>query len=410
MSLFPFVKIKLGPDPISLVPPEFIQSFEYKSTMQDLPSFQFSAIDPTFYKLEQMLLRVNNTDSPVLSAFGYIDRNKHVVHNWIRGILVNYTPKFTHKGTEITANFLLDVGKGITVTEPQTFTGKVSDVAYRITELMDVGTCIETTNDEYNTAHEDYEGGPKQWRTENKSLMAFIRKVLAPQASFDSKEPCDIFFTHGLPEGIGSKQRPIGKPTLHFHSGSFECGARGRKVPLKLTYLAGKQDKVIDFSPDFQSDLLGAYGRRGLKNSNYDPTTCKYGKKVENVVTTDKKVDSESIDELKTANPQDPNDQNVTQLTTIDKGESKEVTEVLSRNRWSTLFSASWEASLTLVGLPEFVDIEAHDLLDLKVLIPHPTTGQWIAHPWAGGRYLFLEAVHRITNNYLIECRLQRDV
>lgn len=421
MSLYPFFQIQVGDFDITTVPPEFVQSLTYKSSIESLSTLDFSVIDPTFSDIEQILIGSDESNEPVLARFGYVDKTGQISSNWIQSRLLNYSPRMTHRGTEITASCLVDVGNKIVEADSRVFRGKISSVVKQIAQEIGLGYEIEETNDDINDALPDNRGSPKLWPTNGLTTFEFVRKVLLPLARSKSGQSDYQFWI----TGVGTRTKP---PVLHFHTKEYpDCSARKKKLK-EFTYLAGQQDQVLEFQPNYSSSLLGNLGGGQVVMRTYDPVTKQFVSSVQNTRNNPNTIafgDGKSTVSVPIAEA-GVNEDLLSQAGYHMLREDNS-TEAINRarNRWELLKAYSFTAVLTLVGLPDVpdsagkiipgtgtTDLEANDLVQVNVLVPNfpgSTIGPPYRKHWSSGLYLVTEAIHEIASRYTVTCQLRRD-
>lgn len=410
MSFHPFVQIRAGDLPITTVPPERLQNFSYKSAVDALSLLQFSAIDPTFKELEQILLQADDTDNAIYFRFGHLENVGSINRDWIKSRLVNFVPNITHRGTQVNAVCLVDAVQGIATQKTRTYSGKISKVVRQIAEDIGAIPEVEETDDDENDAFEDNNGDPRLWTVRNQTLIEFIRTELLPIArSKTSPSNYDLWVTGGDITTGGGDQPPV----LHFHTKDFpDCRRRKRRV-LELQYLAGKTDRVVEFNPEYSGKILGNFGAASgqVVTRIFDPDSGRYISEVHN-----RKVDENTLSVgtgTKTtaapSNPADAKDDTEAQAVLYSRELTLKQASDQGRSSWEIGKAITFTANITLVGLPELVFLEANDYIDIKVIVPDPSTGQFAEH-WSGGLYRIYSADHQIGDNYMITCALQRDL
>lgn len=421
MTLHPFLQIQIGDVDITTIPPEFVQSLTYKSSIEALSTLDFNVVDPTFSDIEQLLIGSDSDNSPIFARFGYTDRFGQTSSNWIQTRLISYSPRLTHKGTDITASCLVDVGNQIVEARSRVYQGRISSVVQQIADDIGITAEVEETNDDINDALPDNRGAPKLWCTNGLTTYEFVRKILLPLArSRTGQSDYQFWIT-----GVGSRTQP---PVLHFHTKEFpNCSTRKKRIK-ELTYLAGQQDQVIDFQPNYNSSLLGNLGGGQTVMRAYDPVTKQFVSSVQNFRTN---KDSLAYGSGQSSVSQPITEEGVNEDLASQAGfhmvreDSTADAEARARNRWELLKAYSFTAVLTLVGLPDYpdaagrfipgtgtTDLEANDQVQMNVLIPN-LPGSSIGPPyrkhWSSGLYLVTEAVHEISSQYTVTCQLRRD-
>ncbi len=402
MTLFPSVQLRVGDTPVTSIPPDKLVNFEYKNSTSSLATFQFTAVDPTFKDLEDQLLLADDNALPMFMRFGYFQGASLRSREWVRGYMINYVPKITLKGMEILANFVVMNDKGIVRVSSQQYAGRISSVVEKIAEYLDMVPEVEETNDDGNEASEDAGGGPRQWAVGTSPTIKFIRDTLLPNArSKSSKGSYDLFVTHETGDS---------KPVLHFHTVNYPGCSRRQGTELSLRYLAGQDDVITEFTPNFDSRMLGSYGVRSLVSDSFDPDTGQNRVTVDNTGVTD--VETSLLERKRhrakslfpPLNESDPGDETESHGRIPDHGDAISV-QARAVNRWDTLYAASRTAGMVLIGFPEFVNLEPLDYANIAVMLPH--LGGWREH-WSGGRWVLKEVLHQIGTSYMIQCQLQR--
>jgi hypothetical protein len=155
--------------------------------------------------------------------------------------------------------------------------------------------------------------------------------------------------------------------------------------------------------------LLGKIGAGGLVTRIYDPISKRYVSRVNNVVTN---KDATSVGGGSKTNAKvvstDPEDDLNTGGVVMVREKDLTEAEARGRNLWTSLYAASFTATLNLVGLPELSDLEANEVITMNVLVPDAVAGGYSSH-WSSGDYLVTEAIHEVSSSYSIACQLQRD-
>lgn len=404
MSLHPIVQLKVDDISLTNVPPEYLTRFVYKSMLGGLCYVDFTVLDPAFTDLESVILQADSKDYPIQFRFGYPTQvGSFDGRNWIRTRLINFVPELSSKGMSITASCLADTsGKGVSIIEPKSYKGKISKVVEQIADDMGIEAEIEETDDDDNDAFEDNDGSPREWSSKNLPLVEFIRGELLPKArSKTSKSNYEFWISGGELSST---------PVLHFHTREYSNCLRRNRPVYKLTYLGGRQGQVISFRPNYDSKLLGSLGAGQVVLRYYDPATRKYVSKSQDLVNN---ADSTSLGEggKSSAGPTNQKgSKQSTQAFILARELLASDADAVGRNSWEASKSATFTAELELVGLPEFLDLDANDLIDINVLIPPVGTAtQWERH-YSSGIYLVTEAVHTIEGQYTIQCQLQRDM
>jgi len=404
MSLFPYFQLQVGEPPggvqLTTVPPNFLRSLSYLSSIHGVSTLSFTAVDPTYTTLEELLITSDTGQRPLFARFGYLDRSGQVSSEWVQARLMQFNPRLTDKGMEISATALISSNDAIVEIKGKTYSGKRSQVVQQVADDLSVDTEIEETDDDINLVSED--GSPQLWSTKNYTPIEFLNNEIVPQARSKTSTSEYVCYL------VGSRRRSK-KPILHFHTRDYPlCSARGR---LRMfTYLLGRQDEVKSFTPQFNSSLLGKIGSGNLVMRSYDPTTKQFVTRANNLLTNS---DQESVgtgDRSNAAIPvEDPTDTSVSTGVDIVRERTPEDSLARSRNLWSKLFASSFTAELVLVGLPSTCDVEANELVQITVMVPAQGPLGYKVH-WSSGVYLIREANHEIDDSgYLVTCSLQRD-
>ena len=409
MSLHPFIDIRVGDEEITSVPPEFVLSMTYKSSIEALSTFDFEVIDPTFTAVEELLLLSDSQDRPIIFRFGYIDPSSGLVSsNWLQSRLIRYSPTLDSKGMRIIASCLVDVGLRIVNANTTAYSGKISTVVEKIAKELGIGYEVEETNDDINDADPNNRGNPKEWPTEGLPPLEFVKlKLLEIARSKSSTNNYVLYVT-------GTRDRTL-KPTLHFHTIEYPLCDSRRKKTKEFNYLANQSEAVIEFKPEYNSTGLGNLGGSHIVMRAVDPITKQFVIDVQNTKTNPNyvgvgdgtKSNSKPI-ESGAGNEGRESQAGILMAQEVDRG----VASDRARNVWTLLKAYSLTASLSLVGLPPTSDIEANDLIKMNVLIPGPTGDPnypGYREHWSSGVYLITEAVHQIGAQYTVDCQLRRD-
>lgn len=409
MSLHPYIQLQVGAPPsgtpITTIPPEYIISGTYKSAAFGLDTFDFEVVDPTYQRLEDLLILSDTSNLPLYARFGYLDDLDQISSKWMQLRLLNYVPRLSERGTEITASTMVDLNEQTVILQNKTYEGKISRVVEQIAEDLEVDVELEETDDDDNEFLEvDAVGntGPKKWSTRNMDLYKFIKSELQPKARAISGASNYITYFTGTNDATR-------RPVLHFHSLNYPYCTERTKGQREFTYLLGRQGEVIEFAPEYNSSLLGKVGSGGLVMRYYDPRTGQYVSRNNNIVTNN---DETGVGESQTNAPvvtTDPIDDTLSAgIAAVRENTVKEATD-RARQMWSTLYAASFKASMTLVGLPELSDLEANEVINMRVLIPGSDGADPFRTHWSSGRWLCTEAIHNVGTQYTISCQLQRD-
>lgn len=410
MTFHPFIHLKVGDAEVSQIPPEFIHSITYKSSIEALSTLDFEIIDPAYTDVEKILILSDTSKEPILFRFGYIDPNSgQVTSNWLQSRLIRYTPELTNKGMRIVASCLVDVGLRFVNAKTATYSGRISAVVKKIASDLGLESEIEETNDDINEANPANRGAPTEWPTKNMPLLEFIRNELLNLARSKTGKGNYYLYVTGAADRLR-------KPKLHFHTQEFpDCPSR-RKPIKKFRYLANQSDAVLAFKPDYNSVGLGNLGGSQVIMRAMDPKTKQF---VSSVHNDRNHPDYIGIGEGTKSNTEPLGEVGVNEDTSESQAGVLMVAEVSStdatnkgRNIWTLLKSYSLTAALDLVGLPDTSDIEANDLIQVDVLIPNAPgelrAATYQAH-WSGGLYLVAEAIHQIAGQYTVTCQLRRD-
>lgn len=420
MTLHPFFQIQVGDFEITTVPPEFVQSITYKSTTEGLSTFDFSVVDPTYSDIEQILIGSDANKEPIVSRFGYLNESGQAASNWIQSRLIQYSPRMTHRGTEITASCLVDIGgEGqISVANARTkvYAGRRSEVVKQVAADLGLDFEVEDTDDDSSESDTENRGGPRLWNTRGLTPFRFIREELLPEArSKTGQSNYECFVT-------GARQRNL-PPVLHFHTKEYPNCVHRRKGVKEFTYLAGSQDQVLEFVPTYSSSALGNLGGGQVVMRSYDFFNKRFVSSVQSSRTNPDTIRFGNGNQTISVPLSDAlaNEDLLSQagFHMLSEQTSKGAID-RARNRWELLKSFSFTASLTLVGLPDLpgergvgtTDIEANDLVRVNVLIPNfpaSTVGPPYRKHWTSGLYLVTEAIHEIGSRYIVQCELRRD-
>ncbi len=406
MTLHPYFQLQVGDLPLTTVPPNFVQSLTYKSSLGGLGKLDFQVVDPTFQEIEELLIGSDTENLPIFSRFGYLDESDQVTSFWIQSRLIDFIPRLSQRGMEITASTLIDVSDALVRARTKTYSGKISRVVEQIAADMDVDAEIEETNDDINEAHPDYEGAPKQWLINNMTLLDFVEKRLLPVAKSKSGQSNYIVWVSG-------GRTRTRKPVLHFHTKEFtDCISR--RATKQFTYLLGAQDEVIDFQPSFSGSLLGNLGGGQVVMRNYDPITKQYTTKAQSILTNPNAVligEGTKTNAVPTT-PEDPESDLEPQGVVMTREDDLDRALARSQNVHDVLRAASFNAQLDILGLPSTTDLESNDLIKVNVLIPNDpgSPGPPYRVHWSSGSYLVREALHHVgEGRYTIQCQLQRE-
>lgn len=402
MTFFPHLEIKTADSPLTVIPPKFLKGLTYKSSVNGLSTFEFNAVDPTFDRIERLLIESDDSDNPIFCRFGYQNSIGELRgRNWMRARLINFIPNITTRGTEINATAMIDAVKGVGVIEPQVFSGKISTVIRKIADKLGVIAEVEETNDDENEALKDNNGEPRIWSTRNLPLMVWVRKELLPLAqSKSSTSGYHCWISDSLDD----------KPILHFHTKEYEGCSRRVQEPLELTYLVGRQGEVLDFQPNYSGKYLGMLGAGQIVNKIYDPPTKTYTEEVHNLAVNkdSKNFGTGTKTTSVPSKPEDPTSTKVSQGVLYSRELLLTEASAKGRSSWEISKEASFSAALTLVGLPKLVYLDANDFVNIHVIMPTIYTGRWDQH-WSSGLYRITECIHQVESSYSISCQLLRD-
>ena len=263
MTLHPHLQLQVGAPPggasLTTVPPNYLHELTYKSAFGGLSTLDFRLTDPTYTKVEELLITSDTNSEPLFARFGYLDAAGQVSSSWIQARLMNFVPRITTRGMEISASTLIDVKDKIVEVAPKAYSGKISNVVKAIAADMDIDYEIEETDDDFNDDLPPGAGGPGPavWLTKCRTSLQFLKEELIPRArSKSGSSNYEVYVT-----GSRTVSR---KPVIHFHTKEY-AGCSSREKPIKeFTYLAGRQDQVLEFQPNYNSSLLGKIGAAGL--------------------------------------------------------------------------------------------------------------------------------------------------
>ena len=415
MSLYPHLQLHIG-EPgagfrVTTVPPDFLQEYTYKSTFGSLYYVDFKVVDPNFGDLEKQLILADTGQLPIYSRFGYLDNAAQITGSWLKTRLINLAPRLSQSGMELTVNTQCFINGGNVETHFKTFEGKISDVVRQVADDMGVDAVIEETDDDENLSLPIERGGPgpRQWGMANVTYLDFLRYLASRARSKSTRSDYQVRFE-------GSKGfRAVGafrKPTLHFHTPDFQSGLKAVK---EFTYLLGKSDQVLEFTPNYDGRLLGTIGAAGLVAREFDPVTKQFKQKEHNSRTNNdesrdrselrgRDVNAAPLNEM----PEDLPRQKSGGVIVV-RGNTPQEAEAKARATWSVLWRSTQTAQLVLAGVPDYSDIDANDEVQVNVLIPNSGAGPAYRKHWSSGRYFITEAEHQVASSYMITCQLQRE-
>lgn len=414
MSLHPVVQLQVGDQPIQLIPPNYVQSLVYTSVIHANAFVEIKAIDPTYVNLETFLIGADYSKEPILIRFGYLGTEDQIMSDWIQTQLVNFSPELDHKGTEISANFMIYTNEDVVLAKTKSYSGRISSVVRQIAEDAGLHADIEETNDDINEAHPENNGNPKVWSTGPLTTLEFIRQHLLPIArSKTSKGEYRFWISPG-----GSHRDK--RPTLHFHTFEHRCPVREKGIK-EFSYLINQQQQVLEFRPTFASNIIGNVGGSQTVMRAWDASSKRFVSKAQNTRTNPEivSVGDGSGDSTRSTpvTEEGVNEDLVSQGGFHITTESR-IEDAVNRAEitWGHLRNASDEAVLTLLGAPDTdliewyntTDIEANDLIRVNCMIPTLGNAEVLQRHWSSGLYIVKEVVHDISSRYVVTCQLQR--
>lgn len=179
-----------------------------------------------------------------------------------------------------------------------------------------------------------------------------------------------------------------------------------------MNYLVGVNDVVLDFAPQYNSSLLGGLGAGGLIHRVYDPRRKQFIAIASNIVTHPDTLNFGGGTRTPATPPDtaDPTETSKGQMIITLTEKTLEEAEARARSNWEALKNSVFNASMTLVGTPELVHLEANDLINVNVMIPDPDSPSHARSHWSSGEYRCIEVVHHIEGGqYSISCQMHRD-
>lgn len=411
-SLHPYLQLQVGvpptATPISTIPPEHLLGLTYTSSLGSLFTMQARLLDPTYSSLEELLILSDRKKEPLYFRFGYLDHLGSANGLWLQTRLVNFVPRLTSKGMEITLDAIADIRDKNAHVTTKAYSGKISDVVKQVAADMDLDTEIEETDDDWRVAAgSDAESAI--WRVSNEPLMLFLKELAQHARSKTGSKNYSVFLS-----GTRTQRR---RPVLHFHTRTWACSHR--KKPIKrFTYLAGQDSQVLDFQPSYDSAILGEIGAAGVAGRVYDPETKRWVEYLEDM-TNNSDVQASTPD-LVNSREYAP-DRTFVAGVLAKSAKSPEDHRALVKNTFRYVMAAQFAATIELLGLPDnqpgsagvgtgTVDIEADDLIEVTVMIPNQPHGNGASFKkhWSSGLYVVHEAVHQIESNYTVTCQLER--
>lgn len=431
--LHPVVQLKLGTrDFIATVPPENLIDFTYTSR-QGIDEVSVVFIDPTFGDIEQLLFETEKADAPLVVRWGYPGNGLEECI-WRSFDIQAIVPTIAHTGIRLNIT-----GKAVgsdygALVEPSIYVGKISSVAMQIAQEMGFSKqniFIEETSDDEN------EVNAVEWPSAGKTRIDIIYRDLIPQAR--SK------FSDRVEEYIF---RLTADKSFHFHTPSWNGISKdvyesGRQASLgkykQFKFLRGIPTGVQEFTPRYNTGAIATFAKQTI-SSTYDSRKKRYSKMVLNRDTVNiasdednkgaktsaqpltKKTDSKSVSESVSSSIVFNQTKGVGYGGRCSGKVKKVSTEVSTAHDkakilWANMQNALHGASMTLVGLPEFVNLACDDLFyDILVILPPRDETGWtgtkvvdgnLIH-WSSGRYHISSVVHTISHNYIINVELFR--
>lgn len=406
----PQINLMIGDYNLTPIPPKWLREFKFTSSLNSYFTVDASFFDPTFEEVEAIILERELTttssegvpDRKFTFKYGLLNSEGNML--WSEDLNVGLktcSPTISNEGMYISiTTFPWQISVLSSASTTRTYYGKRSDVIQAIADEFGWKAKVVETDD---SPYEQVKGkiSPKKqrksWSTGNMVLTQFIRQVLIPGSKSKVDGAADYRFDFDSD----------GK-TVKFAPRSSNVWIKKDKPPKAFVCMFGKgqdlkgaytqiNNSVKSFTPDFKSDMLGAWGMGGALTRHYNPHTKEF-KTVQ--------LNPETVDKLLLTGP-------TSQVGIIDRTkapfiggfsqfDSDDAQSEAERN-WTALFESTFEASLELFGSDYTYDIRAGDIIKIIVGLPsgniHYSSGFWRV----------MEASHSITNEYIISCRLQRN-
>jgi hypothetical protein len=429
--LHPVVQLKFGIDDFVVsIPPQHLVEFTAidKKGGSDVANFVF--IDPSYHKIDRLILATDKKDSPLLYRWGYpgdgLEKSL-----WRSSRIETYEPTISHAGLRINLGVRSVGSEFAALVEPRTYIGKISTVIRTI--ALEIGyknedIIIEETDDE------DNETNNMEWFSGNRTridLMYYFMRIAKsktnPNDRYDFK--------------LGSNGK------FYFRT------LRGAKVQTKKEYrvfkvLAGDPTGgVIEFVPQYNAQKIGSWAQ-SIIASTYDPRTKRFEKRLitrKTLGLEDKENDPKRgrttagplVDDTKPITEQERVSNAHTHLPSRSLATGGRCSGRTSHqyseperafNRVSHAFKSLHEsistASLSLVGLPEYSDFGPDEgYCDVLVVLPEAALGledvregliesnierNYSGLHWSSGRYRIQDVTHTIASGYTISANLYR--
>lgn len=436
--LHPVVQLKFGvADFIVTIPPKFLQEFTAISTCAGQDNASFVFVDPTFTKIEKLILQTDRKAANLLYRWGYPGNGLEKSH-WRKGIINTYQPTLSGSGCRINLNLIAVGSEYATLIEPTVYVGRISTVALKIAKEMgfaDKDIFIEETDDEENEIKKT------EWYSANQtridilySLARIARSKTNPNLAFSFK--------------LGS----VG--TFHFHTPGHAPATDHEKkldkVTLKKQYrkfqiLFGQPMGGISFTPEYDAQQIGSFAQSVI-GTTFDPRTKQFKKRIydrdqigmtrkddpKNARTTSpplvKSRDISQLEKKANARVHVPSRQVAMGGRCSGRTTHRHIAPDMAFNKIENAFKYLHEnvtrGTLELVALPEYADFTQDELYtDIYVVLPPESIGDNIVPSstidqevrdayaglhWSSGRYYIETVTHTITTGYQISAELIR--
>jgi hypothetical protein len=287
---------------------------------------------------------------------------------------------------------------------------------------------IEETNDDKND-----EDPKKEWPTGNGTRIDLIYSLLSQAVSASSDKVNEYLF------------RLSAEGTFHFHTPYWAGNTpdvydSGRPAQLEkyrqFKFLQGMPTGVQEFTPRYLTGNLGLFAAQSI-SAVYDARKKRYSTYILNRDTVNLASNEDNKGGKTSAAPLTKQTDDVSQQIKSSsmmfsatkqtgyggrcagktKQISEDVKEVHDRAKvtWASMQNTLYGASMTLVGLPNFVNLSCKDkFYDILVILPDRKESNWLGTKvidnnlihWSSGRYHIASVTHVISGaayNIMVE-------